>query len=278
MWKCFLIATISLLMSVWAKAQTLEQTNQLANKLYQAKEYQSAVNYYRRVIFFDKDEQYRKACYSQIAESLFQIKEYDEAAGYFDLAYFQEQNDSLKTEYVFRKTSCYMLTKNYEYAQVELLSLPDSILTSLQPKRTFYWAILHFALENFDDSKNAFLEIVNDKAKKEVINTLFLKNEKVSRISPKKARTLSMILPGLGQFYAGDIKNGLNSMLLTGGLFYLGVRTGINNGFLDAAVSVFPWIQRYYMGGYAKAEMIAQNQKQKKRVAVYNQILDVIEK
>lgn len=277
MWRFFLIASISLL-SLRANSQTIEQTYNLANELYQKKEFKAAVDVYRRVIHFDKDEQYRNLCYSKIAESLFQVKEYEEATGYFDLAYFQETNDSTKTEILFRKASCYMLTQNYEYAQIEMLSLSDSITKSLEDKKTFYWATLNFALGNYKDSEFAFVSVLDDNEKKEKIKSLFLKNEKVSRISPKKARILSMILPGLGQFYAGDIKNGLNSMLLTGGLFYLGIRTGMNNGFLDAVFSVFPWIQRYYMGGYAKAETIAQNQKQKKRVAVYNEILDVVEK
>lgn len=89
---------------------------------------------------------------------------------------------------------------------------------------------------------------------------------------------MSMIIPGLGQLYAGDIKNGLNSLILTGGLFSLGIYSAINNGFLDASLSVIPWFQRYYQGGFNKAQIIAKAKIEKKRYQIFNQLLDEVSK
>jgi hypothetical protein len=84
---------------------------------------------------------------------------------------------------------------------------------------------------------------------------------------------MSIFLPGLGQFYAGDIKNGLNSLLLTGGFFTIGFIVAINYSLVDAMVAVVPWIQRYYVGGYNRAAGIAENKKKSKQDKVYQAIL-----
>jgi hypothetical protein len=51
----------------------------------------------------------------------------------------------------------------------------------------------------------------------------------------------------------------------------------INNP-LDAAIATLPWFQRYYQGGYKKAELIATAKIQEKRYKIYNQLLDEVEK
>jgi hypothetical protein len=94
--------------------------------------------------------------------------------------------------------------------------------------------------------------------------------------SPKRARIMSMILPGLGQTYSGDLKSGLNSLLLTSGLIALGINISIRYRLVDAVFSILPWYQRYYTGGYGKAEEIAIRKRQKKRNEVYTKVLKLI--
>jgi hypothetical protein len=120
-----------------------------------------------------------------------------------------------------------------------------------------------------------FKKIVADTS---LVNELFEKNKKISKISPKKAKVLSMIMPGLGQLYVGDVKNGLNSFLLSTGLLALGLRSAFINNPLDAAIATLPWFQRYYQGGYKKAELIAVAKIQEKRYKIYNQLLDEVDK
>ena len=100
---------------------------------------------------------------------------------------------------------------------------------------------------------------------------------KIKNPKPKTAKILSMIVPGSGQFYAGDIKNGINSLLLTGGFIYLGVHAALNYGIINSLASASPWIQRYYLGGFKRAELIAEERLALKRDRIYQQILDVFE-
>ncbi|MFN8428738.1 MAG: hypothetical protein U0V04_02065 [Spirosomataceae bacterium] len=255
--------------------QTLPQTYEFAEALYSQKSHQSAVEAYKRILFFDSTSQYSKAIYPKIANSLFETGKYQEASDYYDLAFFSEENDSLKTYFMLKKASSNLILRQYDYAQIELLNLPDSLSENFKIQKNFLESILFFAKGEFENSKDNFNKIIPDQGK---VETIFKKNKKIDKISPKKAKIMSMIIPGLGQLYAGDIKNGLNSLILTGGLFALGINSAINNGFLDAAISVLPWFQRYYQGGFNKAEIITKAKIDKKRFQIFNQLLDEVNK
>jgi hypothetical protein len=173
------------------------------------------------------------------------------------------------------KIACFLILKQYDYAEVELLNLEQKIDPIIQKERDFAEAVLRFAKEEYAASEVLFKSLVNNSTE---VDVLFEKNRKVDKISPKRAKIMSMIIPGLGQLYVGDIKNGLNSFILSVGLFSLGVRSAIINNPLDAAISTLPWFQRYYQGGFKKAELIAMAKIQEKRYKIYNQLLDEVEK
>ena len=74
-----------------------------------------------------------------------------------------------------------------------------------------------------------------------------------------------MCLPGLGQFYAGDIKNGINSLVINALFVGLFTYSFVTISPIDAYFSVLPWFQRYYKGGYTKAGIIAEQKVKKRR-------------
>lgn len=260
-----------------ANAQTLGQTYKLAESFFQRGDYTNAIQTYRRVLFFDEKEEYAPRCYKNIADCLYQIGNYEESAAYYDRAYYVTSDDSTHAEILFQKASCYLLTQNYRYAQVELLNLPDRLLPGQVQKNNFYQGILYFSLEEYEEAKPYFMALAPDSSGKAIVENLFLENERISRLDPRKARRMSMFLPGLGQFYAGDVRNGLNSLLLTSGLLYWGIHLlAVGSSGFDAFITVMPWFQRYYTGGFNKAGIIAREQKQKRRNAVYNRLLDVV--
>lgn len=262
-------------------SQDLKQSFDFANELFANKDYLGASITYRRVIYFDKTEVYRKDCYKNIADCLYETQQYEEAADYYELAFFQQKTDSAKAEVIFRKMSCYLIQNNFEYAEIELLNLPSKLNAEQAKRKIFYTGVLNFSVEKYDLAKAQFLSLVDstntDSRKK--IEQLFIKNEKINKLNPRAARIMSMILPGLGQFYAGDIKNGMNSIILTVGIATWGIVSAVKSTSpFDILVTAAPWFQRYYMGGYKKAEQIAINEKTKRRSKVYNQILDEVSK
>ncbi len=262
-------------------SQDLKQSFDFANELFNKKDYAGASITYRRVIYFDKTDNYRKDCYKNIADCLYETQQYEEAADYYELAFFQQKSDSAKAEIIFRKMSCYLILNNFEYAEIELLNLPSNLNIEQTKRKTFYTAILNFSTEKYDLAKAQFLSLVDSSniESRIKIEQLFDKNEKINRLNPKAARIMSMIIPGLGQFYAGDIKNGTNSIILTVGIATWGIVSAVKSTSpFDILVTAAPWFQRYYMGGYKKAEQITINEKMRRRSKVYNQILDEVAK
>jgi tetratricopeptide (TPR) repeat protein len=267
----FLICIIS---GFELKAQNLQETFNLGNSLFEAKSYENAVDVYKRVLFFDENNDFSADVYPKIASSLYETQQFEEAAKYYELAYFSTEDEYFKNEFTLKKLSCHLLVKQLQYAEIELLNLSEG-LTDLQKKEEiFFEGTILYAKNDFVNAEKSFKNLVSDTL---AIDLLFRKNEKVNKINPKKAKILSMIMPGLGQFYVGDIKNGLNSFLLTGGLLALGVRSAFINHPIDAAIAVLPWFQRYYQGGFNKAEIIAKAKIDQKRYEIYNEIIDLVE-
>lgn len=85
-----------------------------------------------------------------------------------------------------------------------------------------------------------------------------------------------MIIPGMGQFYAGDIKNGINSLLITSAFMYLMVNTSIQYSVFEAT-SVLPWFSRYYVGGFNRAQTITINRVEDRQYQIYLQIMKIVE-
>jgi hypothetical protein len=90
------------------------------------------------------------------------------------------------------------------------------------------------------------------------IDALFLDALNRSQKSEKAARLLSTFLPGLGQTYAGDWKNGLNALLLNGVLGYITLDAAIERDYDDALLSFFFLFYRYYAGNRYRAVEAAQ--------------------
>lgn len=259
-------------------SQTAEQAYQFAEKQFIEKNYSLALKEYQRALLFDTAGNYADLTY-KIAESHHILGNYTQALNYYDISYALAKTDSAKFEIVFKKSSAYILNGNYQYALIELFNLDDSINITFQIRKNFYLAVSYFGLEDYNKSHDYFIKCFSeqDSLSEKRINEIFTKKKYLNRPNPKTSKILSMIAPGLGQLYAGDIKNSLNSFFLTVGLLSLGINIAISYKPLDAFLAVFPWFQRYHQGGYMHAEEIAKNKRSQKRNDAFKEILQLID-
>jgi len=253
-------------------AQNLEETIKFADNQFKNNELTTALKTYQRALFFSDGSQ-TLYLFRQIAAISYLVNDYETAQKYWGLAYNLAENDSLKTELLFNKASCQILNKNYQYALIDLFSVTDTSVM-VEKRMNFYLGTCYFGLEDFSKARTYFELCVELKNRKEV-DDLFSRKNLLSP-SPKTARILSMITPGLGQAYSHDLKSGLNSLLLTSGLIALGINISIRYSPVDAIFAILPWYQRYYTGGFGKASEIASRERQLKRNEVYNKILKMI--
>jgi len=117
---------------------------------------------------------------------------------------------------------------------------------------------------------------LSDSSKK-IISKLYNSAEKNNlNPNPKVASFLSMVLPGSGQIYCGELKSGINSFLLTGAALTAFSLINIRYSFFDAILGVFPYYQRYYTGGVINAQNIAENKIKMKKVETVKKINEII--
>ena len=269
------IVIFSCLVSFSAHSQNVVQTFALANSLFEQADYQLAINHYQRVLFFEQVT-FRFESYSRLAKAHFKLNDLKKAGFYYDLAYYSVEEDSLSTEMGFNKIQILILQGRYNEALIDLFSLDYPETDYFNRKSNFYLGVANFALGEYAISEAYFLNISKDSLFQAHIHDVFLKNKKVERINPKVAKTLSMLAPGLGQFYLGEFKSGLNSVVLTSAFVVLGFSTAINYSIFNAVYAVAPWYFRYYVGGYQNSEQHALNKIAKKRTEIYTELLDLI--
>lgn len=257
-----------------ASAQTLTETLVLADSAFYQNKQAEARNYYMRVAYFDTSRHYTTYCYQRLGDSYSLEKKYQQAVNLYDMAFHETQNDSLRAELSFARARCFLLNYQYQDALQDILSISDSISPAITRKRDTYLGLTYFALESFAESEQYLLKSMsNCTSQQTALKAIFVEQKNAKQKNPKVAQWLSTFMPGAGQFYAGDTKNALNSLAINSVFVYLFVATALNYNLVSAALSVFPWLQRYYLGGVNKAGMAAYERNYSARLARFAQII-----
>lgn len=253
-WNLHLAILFSIL-SLCLHGQTPEQTFAYAILQSDQGNYSNSVKALNRLLFFDNGTHYPET-FSLLANNYFHLKEYRNAYYYYDLAVIQSDNDSLCAEFTAAKIACRLYNHEFQEARVDLLSYGSRLSPDHQWQFDMLSGLTCFYLDEYELSKAFFLKCVNttDAESRKAIEEGFARIEKLEkRYNPRLARALSIVVPGSGQMLAGDFLNGTNSFMLVFGLLATSVGLSSFISFIDAAIIVFPWFQRYYMGGYQKA-------------------------
>jgi tetratricopeptide (TPR) repeat protein len=267
---------ISLLVGLNLSAQTVKEVVKFANEQFEEGNYSIASKEYNRAFFFGYDQ--KDILSLQIAQCYSQLNEYDLASDFFDKAYRITSNDSIKDEAILGKSFCLLLQKKYVLSISELYNLTDHASDKQKLHYHFLKGIAHYGIQDDSASFYEFNEVLklselNDS------NSFALQSEFENvhryqkRYNPNRAYIMSGIFPGSGQFSSGAFKDGINSMLLIGGLFMVSVRVTNLYSFWDAAIALFPWIQRYYLGGMDHSKALAVSKIESKRYESYLRIM-----
>ena len=271
--KLFFSTVFSLALLQGIAAQDFEQTLGLAGHYHEMGMHELASRHYRRVIFFGNDS-IQASVYPRIAESQLLAGNYTESIFFFTLASNTSKSDSLRAEYSFRRVLAYILMEQYDFALQQLYSVPDTSRVYFRRKAHFYHGVIALHKEEEELARQLFCRAARDSIQIRQVEQYF-DLARLDRPDPGKARKLSMFFPGLGQAYAGDTRGALNSFLLIGGLGALSFYTAINYSFLEGAVSIMPWLVRYYLGGFQHAETTAMAIRDEKYQELFLEILTV---
>ncbi|PID68861.1 MAG: hypothetical protein CR968_00730 [Flavobacteriia bacterium] len=257
-------------------AQDIATIKALADVQYDNQNYQLALKEYQRVFFFDQDKKYDDI-YIKIARIYKSDHNHNEALKYYNYAWKTEPNDSIKKEIVFEKVQCYLSDRNYLMGLNELFDLPESDNLYFKNKQNLYFAICYFGLDDFNESEQYFLDITDQSHDMMIVDAFDEFEAFRKKYNPERIEKMSKYLPGLGQFYLGDWKNGLNSILLIGAILTYTGYTVATYGIIDGLLVMSSWFNRYYSGGYNKAKLLAVKKIERHKAGIYKQVLAIVD-
>lgn len=273
-WSSFCFAWISLSV-LSSQAQTLDQTIALGDQMYESGLYEQSIPYYERALFFAGSKVLPEVTY-RLAESFLASGQYEQALIYYDESYHLNKNPERKAEILFSRASAYLQSGNPGFALIELMSIQSEGDTLIELRKQYYLGAVKMRMDQYASAEKHFsdyLVLAGFPEKVSELKSLMADTVRFTRINPRLAGYLSLIIPGSGQLYAGAWKEALNSFLLVGGLQAGFLYISINYSLLDAYLGIFPWWQRYYSGGYKAAKRLATEKKNRLRDQVYLQIL-----
>lgn len=269
---------IFIIISVCANSQDegREMTLSLADYYYANRQYKAAIKEYQRYLFYTGTEETEVLL--KVAGGLYELGYYDLALQYYDQVYFLSDKPSEKFLTRFAEINYHIIRSEYKNALVLLYSAETEFYELYPDVINFLFAVCFYGLEDFEQSESRFLNITADDPSATLqIRKIFSDEKKFYRPNPRVIYWSSIFVPGLGQILTGEIKEGLNSFLLVGGIGVAAVFVGLNYSAWDAIFTVLPWYQRYLLGGSDKAEKYAIQKRKRNLNKFYQEILEVLE-
>jgi hypothetical protein len=241
--------------------------------------YAEALITYERAGFLANDNITKTNALLHKAQCFWMKKQFKDAQKTLNRINFSGLEDSMIfVSRYYTALSAYLIA-DFEGAESQLLQLNYFLKDStLRIKSLYLYALVLNETQHWEDAKTKLYEWINSSGKLSLIekdSLLQFVSESYDPknipklINPEKAKTLSMFLPGTGQWYAGFFGEGALSMSLQ--LAGLGFTAfSVYSGYyVTAFVIGYSFFQRFYSGGIKRAEFLA-NKKNNIRIRKFN--------
>lgn len=279
--KIWYVLAFSLLGAGWIPAQDIGTTFDRAK---QAESCQERVYLLERCLFFLRNDslqtgrELRVPVIAELGRAYGVCGDAQQANEYLRIAEKATVDDTLKQEILFERAKFLIVAGEYGEAGRILEFFYADAMDEQELRTDFYQGMVAFLDGKYAASEGWFHRCASNEFHKAYI-TREIKEMKgeMWRLKPKVATTLSMIFPGAGQVYAGNYRQALNSLLLTGAIVAGGVYIGLAVAWVDAVVLAGPTFWRYYRGGAKRAAELVRQKENEKRRQTLERIIDSFE-
>ncbi len=229
--------------------------------------YSGAITEYQRALFYNPRTPYKGYIWTKLALANEALTHFDIAASFYRKALLLPLPRQLKNKLRFRLALSYVRAGKFPLATLELMKLNHQIPDAHIRQTVTAFQLMVLILQN--QWKQAYQTLKQ-------LQTLWSHNPEAASVlhqleiplaelaqhprlkSPTTAQRLSTVLPGLGQMYAGDWKNGLNALLINVGTTYLLWQSLTIRSYLDLVLlGSFVW-WRYYEGNRVRTALIVE--------------------
>ena len=176
-------------------------------------------------------------------------------------------NDSLFYRLRYETALCAYLSNNFNEAEYQLLQINMLRDTAWRDSCLLLTVLVQLELEKWPESKAGIIRYARQKNIFIDTTDFFSTAKKLGLKSKTKAQRMSMIVPGLGQVYAGKPWRGITSFLLVGGSLTYGVFTFIDGYYISSVLTGTGMAWRFYTGGIRYSGQLVETHNDKRKRA-----------
>ena len=276
------IPGIVLILTLIGTADTANAVNPILNeaeRLAAIGAWDEAVTEYERYLFFHPDSP-SATVIRAIADLYGKQGDFRKAAETLDRALSLLLDDSLRSENRIEAAAFNIAAGDYQTAELELMRIGAFALSpGLRRRANRYLCLVYSMSMDWAGLKKIMDEsAVFEGARSGLIDSLIMDNEARHRVSPVAAQWMSTVLPGLGQIYARDVRNGCNALAISVATGCLTVQSIMNGYFQEALLTDITLFWRYYNGNRWGAMESAERYNERRDVELRKKILTLLQK
>lgn len=236
------------------KTNDFDKLHALAGTLLESGQYYNAITEYKRALY--KHGDINGLVNQKIAYGYLQLDEFENSIEYIDRAMANADTDSEKSKINLNKAvillsfgkyndAIHIATREYYFSyDVDVKCRAASLLVFS------YVLSANFKEAAAFSSKNKHIA---DKCKQfQTISSSLNEIGTIVHKDPKRARRLSMAMPGLGQAYSGNYFQGINALITNAGLAFFLVNRILHADYANATLAL-ALLQSFYRGNVSRA-------------------------
>lgn len=254
---------------------------ELADQLFTEGVYNAAVTEYKRFLFFNRSSPSAVYAMMQIGKAFRGSGALDEAQHWFLKAARTARGaafdnhaeniknaenpdgpDDLQVYALLEHALISMAKEEFTKAEFELYQLEsmDGLSPVLLQRVRFHQGLLFVYTARWREAEKAFSKALADRPDVLAAVGSVLEEASGRKLkNPAAAKVLSTVLPGLGQAYSGRPLEGVNALLINGGVFFLFGWNIAERNYPEAVLTFFYLVLRFYPGNIYQAGLKARD-------------------
>jgi hypothetical protein len=194
---------LAFLFAIFLNKVSFGYTESVPDSLFAIGKYELAAYEYEKVIFNSKSDTITNEVLLKKAYCYKNLLDFNSCYINLNRIKTSPENQELYFTYSYEKALCLYMLNNYSGCNIELNLIEQNVLDSTLKNNCLLLKTLTLCeLEKFDESKKTFEKLANLYNMEEKADSIAIAFKTLNIKSERKAKILSMVFPGLGQFYA----------------------------------------------------------------------------
>ena len=238
-----------------------------AEELFKRGNYKEAITEYKRFLFFNPESGSASDVWYRIGLAYRNERKWEESTKALRNSIYTAPNDSIRNEREIALGIVFIAMKNYSAAEFQLLRIESfSPFQNIRSKAAYFRGVASLYSFKWENARDAFqIYFEENSFEEKEIDSLLAEALNTGYKSPSLAKWMSTFIPGTGQIYAGDVRDGLNALAINGGAGYLLVDNIIDGNYANAFITYLLLFQRFYFGNRSNAQSIAEDHNERLR-------------